>query len=435
MTAEFLEETGLELIIRSHQVPPGRRGFSLHHDSKVITVFSASNYGGVCMNRGGVLILPASGAVSIEEHMAVTLEELRVAHQAEAKRKRNVTPPALATSHSAEKRRTLDPSRRSSAFFRSRGFSRRSLALAGTSQKPLELQAALLSRVDMEVAEQDDAQQRLVEQLLSSARMRVCQHKQQLRAVLEARHAALQADGKACAGGGLLPLAEWRQAVGEVTGLSLAWDDLPASVQQGLARVVERPHSDESSGGGHFARPALDPTLYPAVQIYTFLERFCVAIQPDDNESFPRRQPPSELSQSSEGASREAAVEQVLAVIRVHALALRKALSLAAIHGDESVEEGTESFMRKSRLTARKSMARNGSISRMASAVVKESDFINAVEVLVGAFDQMPIFSHADLKALAAAAPKDENGNILFVRLLDSLRVVDREASKEEGWC
>ena len=35
VTSQFLQGTGLELIVRSHQVPAGRRGFGLHHDSKV----------------------------------------------------------------------------------------------------------------------------------------------------------------------------------------------------------------------------------------------------------------------------------------------------------------------------------------------------------------------------------------------------------------
>ena len=32
------------------------RGFEITHNSMLLTIFSASNYGGVCRNRGGVLI-------------------------------------------------------------------------------------------------------------------------------------------------------------------------------------------------------------------------------------------------------------------------------------------------------------------------------------------------------------------------------------------
>ena len=41
---------GADLLIRSHQLPGGGRGATLHHHQKVITVFSASNYAGMCDN-------------------------------------------------------------------------------------------------------------------------------------------------------------------------------------------------------------------------------------------------------------------------------------------------------------------------------------------------------------------------------------------------
>jgi hypothetical protein len=38
-----MEATGVELIVRSHQLPTNGHGFALHHASKVMTIFSASN--------------------------------------------------------------------------------------------------------------------------------------------------------------------------------------------------------------------------------------------------------------------------------------------------------------------------------------------------------------------------------------------------------
>ena len=38
-----------------------QRGFEIHHDALLLTIFSASNYGGVCRNRGGVLIFDEVG--------------------------------------------------------------------------------------------------------------------------------------------------------------------------------------------------------------------------------------------------------------------------------------------------------------------------------------------------------------------------------------
>ena len=67
---------GADLLIRSHQLPSGGRGATLHHDHKVITVFSASNYAGMCDNMGAVLVLPASGQLRIETHQAILYHPL-----------------------------------------------------------------------------------------------------------------------------------------------------------------------------------------------------------------------------------------------------------------------------------------------------------------------------------------------------------------------
>ena len=45
----------------SHQLPKRQRGFEILHDSMLLTIFSASNYGGACQNKGGVLIFDEQG--------------------------------------------------------------------------------------------------------------------------------------------------------------------------------------------------------------------------------------------------------------------------------------------------------------------------------------------------------------------------------------
>jgi hypothetical protein len=55
ITEQFLKNNDLRLLIRSHDVKTS--GFELVHKSKSITVFSASNYGGVSGNRGAVAVL------------------------------------------------------------------------------------------------------------------------------------------------------------------------------------------------------------------------------------------------------------------------------------------------------------------------------------------------------------------------------------------
>jgi hypothetical protein len=52
-------------VIRSHQLPKKMRGFEITHNSMLLTIFSASNYGGVCRNRGGVLIFDEKGPAEV----------------------------------------------------------------------------------------------------------------------------------------------------------------------------------------------------------------------------------------------------------------------------------------------------------------------------------------------------------------------------------
>eukprot|EP01062_Namystynia_karyoxenos_P003400 TRINITY_DN11214_c0_g1_i1.p1 TRINITY_DN11214_c0_g1~~TRINITY_DN11214_c0_g1_i1.p1 ORF type:complete len:1360 (+),score=375.89 TRINITY_DN11214_c0_g1_i1:120-4082(+) len=52
VTECFLDHCKLSTVIRSHEYPPA--GYSFHHQGKIITVFSASNYAGVDMNAAAV---------------------------------------------------------------------------------------------------------------------------------------------------------------------------------------------------------------------------------------------------------------------------------------------------------------------------------------------------------------------------------------------
>lgn len=56
VTKTFLRETGLSLVVRSHEVPPNLDGIYGMHDGRLLTVFSASNYCGSTGNQGAVLV-------------------------------------------------------------------------------------------------------------------------------------------------------------------------------------------------------------------------------------------------------------------------------------------------------------------------------------------------------------------------------------------
>lgn len=64
VTEEFLERNGLSLCIRSHECPRSGRGYSWAHGRRLLTVFSASNYGGVMGNRGAIAVLTRGEARS-----------------------------------------------------------------------------------------------------------------------------------------------------------------------------------------------------------------------------------------------------------------------------------------------------------------------------------------------------------------------------------
>jgi len=56
VTQAFLRESGLSLVVRSHEVPPNLDGVYKMHGGRMVTLFSASNYCGSTGNQGAVLI-------------------------------------------------------------------------------------------------------------------------------------------------------------------------------------------------------------------------------------------------------------------------------------------------------------------------------------------------------------------------------------------
>lgn len=110
-TSAFLAQNGLSLLVRSHQLPRGQRGYMLHHSNQVLTVFSASNYCGVAANHGAVLLL-SGGRSEVWEFEAPRLDQL--AHGWEGVR-------AERTAERARRRaeatgRALSPMRRTTAL-------------------------------------------------------------------------------------------------------------------------------------------------------------------------------------------------------------------------------------------------------------------------------------------------------------------------------
>jgi len=55
VTARFLADNNLELVIRSHEVKD--KGYQIEHDGKLITVFSAANYCDQVGNQGAIVVL------------------------------------------------------------------------------------------------------------------------------------------------------------------------------------------------------------------------------------------------------------------------------------------------------------------------------------------------------------------------------------------
>jgi serine/threonine-protein phosphatase 5 len=53
VTAQFLADNGLEMVVRSHEVRD--EGFLVEHDGKLVTIFSAPNYCDQMGNKGGII--------------------------------------------------------------------------------------------------------------------------------------------------------------------------------------------------------------------------------------------------------------------------------------------------------------------------------------------------------------------------------------------
>lgn len=78
ITSKFLKGNNLRLLVRSHQLPVGGRGYAYTHGGGCLTVFSASNYCGQCGNLGSVMLLVQGEEDRLEEHYAPSLEEMRL---------------------------------------------------------------------------------------------------------------------------------------------------------------------------------------------------------------------------------------------------------------------------------------------------------------------------------------------------------------------
>ena len=83
VTRAFLERNGLDMLVRSHEVPHGSRGYMSHHGGRCYTVFSASNYCGRTGNYGSVALFFNRNRhhrqqleFKIQEHFAPSLEDL-----------------------------------------------------------------------------------------------------------------------------------------------------------------------------------------------------------------------------------------------------------------------------------------------------------------------------------------------------------------------
>ena len=76
VTRRFLQRNGVALLVRSHQLPQGGRGYEVLHDGALVTVFSASNYEGIAGNMGAVLIFDTPHNRSFKEYMAPPLHSL-----------------------------------------------------------------------------------------------------------------------------------------------------------------------------------------------------------------------------------------------------------------------------------------------------------------------------------------------------------------------
>eukprot|EP00668_Euglena_longa_P000629 GGOE01000766.1.p1 GENE.GGOE01000766.1~~GGOE01000766.1.p1 ORF type:complete len:812 (+),score=209.52 GGOE01000766.1:282-2438(+) len=73
VTEAFLKLNKLEMVVRSHQVPLNNNGMHSHHNKKLVTLFSASNYCGFQGNKGAVMIIGPGNDVRFVEFTAPEL--------------------------------------------------------------------------------------------------------------------------------------------------------------------------------------------------------------------------------------------------------------------------------------------------------------------------------------------------------------------------
>ena len=450
VTREFLAASGAELVVRSHQVPAGGRGYGMHHDNKVVTVFSASNYGGVCRNMGAVLIVPSSGSLGMKEHMALTLEELRKEHlqqKAEQARKSTLagsfqerllggnSKKSLADPNAFSRKSVgwaaarksmgagdiLPPSRRASAGRLSVGSSGR--RLLGSKSAASSSSEQFYSQEEV-----DESTAKILDQVLTSVRGRVCRQRQKLRGALAARHEALCAAGKARSGGGLLPLSEWRRVLTDVLELDVDWAALPPRAQSGLAHPVHTPPQEQTPQGASTAQgdaeaepsapvaasqpPLLDPLLYPAVWWEQSVDRFQVRMRSGTEEA----------ASLGAGAAASGVSSDLLSLCFVQALPLRKALVGA-------VTQNAATPGRSVRLSAPRAVFISA-VKALADAVAEAEQAGGEQQASVG--QAPPPIGASEFEALADAAPS-EGGEILYQQFLASLVVVDTEEGAEGG--
>lgn len=70
----FLQENKLELLIRSHEVMDG--GFEWAHNKQLLTVFSASDYCGVCENQGAIVCIDSDMHITCQQYKASDVENM-----------------------------------------------------------------------------------------------------------------------------------------------------------------------------------------------------------------------------------------------------------------------------------------------------------------------------------------------------------------------
>ena len=84
ITDKFCKNNGLDFVIRSHQLPSSD-GYLWAHNNRLLTVFSASNYGRMSVNDAAVAILRKNGGedliTDVFKHMNVDQDEIREASE------------------------------------------------------------------------------------------------------------------------------------------------------------------------------------------------------------------------------------------------------------------------------------------------------------------------------------------------------------------